>query len=70
MLVKRVLCGFARSESGAVTTDWVILVGIICTFGAAIVMMVLPGVEHVSDETGASLSSATLAEIGHLGPDG
>ena len=57
---------FLADDSGAVTTDFVVLTAAICTLGAAIVLTVITGAQVTSDATRDSLSSAELPEIGPL----
>ncbi|WP_071797614.1 hypothetical protein [Natronohydrobacter thiooxidans] len=57
---------FGEDQSGAVTVDFVVLTAAICTLGAAIVLTVITGAQHVGDSTSESLSSAELAPIGPL----
>lgn len=57
---------FLADDSGAVTVDFVILTAAICTLGAAIVLTVIGGANHIGDETSTSLSSATLDPVGPL----
>ena len=57
---------FWKDQTGAVTVDFVILTAAICTLGAAIVLTILIGLQHVSTVTSDSLSSAELAPIGPL----
>lgn len=57
---------FWKDQTGAVTVDFVVLTAAICTLGAAIVLTVLIGLQHVSTVTSDSLSSAELVEVGPL----
>lgn len=57
---------FLNDESGAVTTDFVVLTAAICTLGVIVATMAFRGAQHTIDATSDSLSSAELAPIGPL----
>ena len=49
---------FAKSESGAVTVDWVVLTAALVGLGLAVMAVVSGGVEDLSGEIQASLVAA------------
>ena len=60
---------FAADESGAVTVDWVVLTAAIVGLGIAVIASVRTGTTSVGDQIQASLTSATIAELGDLSAD-
>ncbi|NBB97693.1 MAG: hypothetical protein GVY34_05900 [Alphaproteobacteria bacterium] len=57
---------FLKEESGAVTTDWVVLTGAAFLLAAAVVVGVRSQAVGVGDEVDATLESANLPVIGGL----
>lgn len=57
---------FMADETGAVTTDWVVLTGVAFLLAAAIVVSVRSGAVTVGSQVDASLDAATLPPIGGL----
>ena len=57
---------FAADESGAVTVDWVVLTAAIVGLGIAVIASVRTGTQEVGDMIQASLTSATIADLGDL----
>ncbi len=57
---------FAADESGAVTVDWVVLTAAIVGLGIAVIASVRTGTQEVGDMIQASLTSATIANLGDL----
>ena len=53
---------FAKSESGAVTVDWVVLTAALVGLGLAVMAVVSGGVENLSQDIGASLAAADPEE--------
>jgi Flp pilus assembly pilin Flp len=49
---------FAKSESGAVTVDWVVLTAALVGLGLAVMAVVSGGVQDLSGEIQASLATA------------
>lgn len=49
---------FARSESGAVTVDWVVLTAAIVGLGLAVMAVVSTGVEDLSGEIQGALATS------------
>ena len=49
---------FAKSESGAVTVDWVVLTAALVGLGLAVMAVVSGGIEDLSGEIQASLVAA------------
>ncbi|MBF9043255.1 hypothetical protein HKCCE4037_07960 [Rhodobacterales bacterium HKCCE4037] len=49
---------FAKSESGAVTVDWVVLTAALVGLGLAVMAVVSGGVENLSNDIGQSLANA------------
>ncbi|BAQ68940.1 hypothetical protein NHU_01785 [Rhodovulum sulfidophilum] len=58
---------FAKSDSGAVTVDWVVLTAAIVGLGIAVLTTVRDGVNDLGDNISDSLSDATVASPGTLG---
>ena len=54
---------FIQSEDGAVTVDWVVLTAAIIGLGLVVLTLIAAGTTNVSSGVGASLSSATPAEL-------
>jgi len=48
---------FAKSESGAVTVDWVVLTAAIVGLGLAVMAVVSSGVENLSTDIESSLTN-------------
>ena len=48
---------FAKSESGAVTVDWVVLTAALVGLGLAVMAVVSGGVENLSTDIGQSLAN-------------
>jgi len=57
---------FLNDDSGAVTTDFVVLTAAICTLGFIVATEVFRGAQNAIDATSDALSSAELAPIGPL----
>ena len=57
---------FAADESGAVTVDWVVLTAAIVGLGIAVIASVRTGTQDIGDKIQASLTSATIADLGDL----
>ena len=53
---------FAKSESGAVTVDWVVLTAALVGLGLAVMAMVSGGIEDLSDDINDGLAGITLTE--------
>jgi Flp pilus assembly pilin Flp len=53
---------FAKSESGAVTVDWVVLTAALVGLGLAVMAVVSGGIEDLSGEIQASLVTANPAD--------
>ncbi len=49
---------FARSESGAVTVDWVVLTASVALLGAFIVFNIKAGQDNIGEQVGENLSTA------------
>ncbi|MEX3016472.1 hypothetical protein [Gymnodinialimonas hymeniacidonis] len=56
--MKAMIQNFAKSESGAVTVDWVVLTAALVGLGLAVMAVVSAGVENLSDDIGNSLANA------------
>ena len=52
---------FAKSESGAVTVDWVVLTAGIVGLGMAVIVVVSGGVENLSNDVSQELANAQPA---------
>ncbi len=52
---------FAADEDGAVTVDWVVLTAAVVGLGLAVMTVVKPGVNSVSQKINSSLSSTTIS---------
>ncbi|WP_224813878.1 Flp family type IVb pilin [Hasllibacter sp. MH4015] len=50
------LANFIKSESGAVTVDWVVLTAALVGLGLAVMSVVSGGVENLSTDIGQSLA--------------
>jgi len=51
---------FAKSESGAVTVDWVVLTAAIVGLGLAVMAVVSSGVENLSGDIETSLTNQNV----------
>ena len=51
---------FAADEDGAVTVDWVVLTAAVVGLGLAVMAVVKPGVNNVSQKIGGSLNNTTI----------
>ena len=51
---------FAKSESGAVTVDWVVLTAAIVGLGLAVMAVVSSGVENLSEDIETSLTNQNV----------
>ncbi|ANB35062.1 Flp pilus assembly pilin Flp [Rhodovulum sulfidophilum] len=58
---------FAKSDSGAVTVDWVVLTAAIVGLGIAVLSTVRGGVNDLGGEISDALSEATVASPSTLG---
>ncbi len=61
---------FKNDESGAVTVDWVVLTAAIVGLGIAVIAAVRTGVLNLGNDIQASLSNATVVDLGTLGTNG
>jgi Flp pilus assembly pilin Flp len=52
---------FAKSESGAVTVDWVVLTAAIVGLGLAVMAVVSSGVENLSGEINTQLQTQNIS---------
>lgn len=57
-----------RDDSGAVTTDWVILTAALVALALPVIVMVRNGAEATGSQVSDSLETATLDPIGALVP--
>ncbi len=53
---------FAKSESGAVTVDWVVLTAAIVGLGLAVMAVVSGGIENLSQDIDNALTNQTIAD--------
>tara|TARA_A100000171_G_scaffold32401_1_gene30811 strand:- start:7 stop:195 length:189 start_codon:yes stop_codon:yes gene_type:complete len=53
---------FAKSESGAVTVDWVVLTAAIVGLGLAVMAVVSSGVENLSGDIQTQLTDQTISD--------
>lgn len=58
-----VLINFLKSESGAVTVDWVVLTGSLVALGILVVTTVAGGMTDVSTGVGAQLAAGEPAAV-------
>jgi hypothetical protein len=63
------LSQFAKSESGAVTVDWVVLTGSLVGLGLASASVVSNGVESLSFSISESLSNMDVGSVGAFEPE-
>jgi hypothetical protein len=56
------LLNFLKSDSGAVTVDWVMLTGATTGLGLATMGVVSTGVENLSDRTSSTLGAITISD--------
>lgn len=61
---------FLRTDSGAVTVDWVVLAGAVVGIGIAAVASVRTGVIDMGGDIDSSLSGASVAALATLGGTG
>jgi hypothetical protein len=59
-------CRFAASETGAITTDWIILTGSIVGISLAATVALRVGVQALAFDVETSLSGANVAALGTL----
>lgn len=59
---------FAFDDSGAVTVDWVVLTAAIVGLGMVVIVSVRDGTRDVSEKIGASLTTASIDDVGDLTP--
>jgi Flp pilus assembly pilin Flp len=52
---------FAADEDGAVTVDWVVLTAAVVGLGLAVMTVVKPGVNSVSQKINTKLSTTTIS---------
>ncbi|MFO7920038.1 pilus assembly protein [Rhodobacteraceae bacterium W635] len=62
MRVFAAISSFARSESGAVTVDWVVLTAALVGLGLAVTNTVSDGLESLSNEIRIQLESDHIVE--------
>lgn len=62
MRVFAAIASFARSESGAVTVDWVVLTAALVGLGLAVTNTVSDGLESLSNEIRIQLESDHIVE--------
>jgi Flp pilus assembly pilin Flp len=56
-----IIKNFAKSESGAVTVDWVVLTAAIVGLGLAVMAVVSSGVENLSGEINTQLQTQNIS---------
>jgi Flp pilus assembly pilin Flp len=61
---------FAKSESGAVTVDWVVLTAAIVGLGLAVMAVVSGGVENLSNDINTGLSQDIVNQTFDGGGEG
>ena len=61
---------FVRSEDGAVTGDWVVMVAGVVGLGVATTLAVRTGAGALGQDVSVSLSAASVADLGCLGGTG
>lgn len=66
MLFSNAISDFKSDESGAVTTDWVVLTGVAFLLAAAVVVGVRSQAVGLGDQVNTTLESASLPAIGGL----
>ena len=59
---------FIEDESGAVTVDWVVLTAAIVGLGVVVIFSVRDGTRDLSAKIGASLTTASIDDVGDLSP--
>ncbi len=57
------LRNWLRDESGAVTTDWVLLVALIVTLSVVVMTSITGGVQVLADNTESSLASRQPGQL-------
>jgi hypothetical protein len=62
--------GFFRSESGAVTVDWVVLTAAIVGLGLGAIFTIQTGSLSLGNGLGATMNNATVQPLGTLGASG
>ena len=60
---------FLRSESGAVTVDWVVMTAAVAGLGLASTTAVRTGTNSLGSDINTSLTDASVASLGRLGDD-
>jgi Flp pilus assembly pilin Flp len=53
---------FAKSESGAVTVDWVVLTAAIVGLGLAVMAVVSGGIEDLSNDINTQLTNTSVGD--------
>ena len=54
--MRNIISKFFRSETGAVTVDWVVLTAAVVFLGAGVAVLVKTGALNLSDRVGAALT--------------
>ena len=57
---------FARSDSGAMTVDWVVLTAATCLLGVVFVLQIKGPQDDIGGEIDRSLSAGTLSEVSFM----
>lgn len=60
---------FLKSDSGAVTVDWVVLTAAVVGLGMASAASIRTGTSALGSDINTSLDDATVASLGELGDD-
>ena len=69
--MKTLIANFAKSESGAVTVDWVVLTAAVVGLGLAVMAVVSSGVENLTGDIEDQLTGQTIDDtFANDGADG
>lgn len=60
------LRNFVADDSGAVTVDWVVLTAAVVGLAMVVIASVRIGTQDVGDKIQASLTTASIADVGDL----
>ncbi len=60
---------FAKSESGAVTVDWVVLTAAIVGLGLAVMAVVSGGIENLAQDIDTGLTNVDISDDFSVTPD-
>ena len=60
LVMKKILAGFAKSEAGAVTVDWIVLTAAMTGFGVAVAMTITNAATDEASGIGGRVGAITI----------